>query len=156
MSDYDRLYQNSLGFHEIKSRNYKKPSRAKVWQKRLATLALVTGIVASANLGYGAYESIKSHHEKVELMQEGTQQMIAAGYHTVPDQNGNWDSNYHLLNEIDLINIYALMGADETENVLKARGFESWDAFLEKEGYESRREWRETEINARRNEGKVK
>ncbi len=146
MSDYDKLYKNSLGFHDIQGQRYKKPSKKDIWGKRISTAALIVGLATSAYMGHEGYNALKSHQTKVDLMHDATKEMIEVGYSAVPDQNGNWDSNYYLLKDIDLIKIYALMGDDGMENVLKAKGYENVEKFLANEGFETLREWRDAEL----------
>ncbi len=140
MNNYQQMQSASRTYNQILEKKYRKKERSKIWRKRIATMALITGLAVTANI---SYETLKAHHEKVNIMQDATQELVEVGYPPVPDADGNWHENYHLLQEVDLIKIYALMGKDATEEVLKTKGYENWDYFLAQEGYENRQEWRE-------------
>ena len=142
--DYQQIFHTSQKKHEIKSRQYKKMKRQKLWLKRIRALAIATAIAVTLNAGCQITKHQQLH---TELMLDATNEMAEVGYHTVPDRDGNWDYNYQLLKDVDLIKLYALMGADETEMVLREQGYKDWSEFLEKSGYENREEWRKSAID---------
>lgn len=142
--EHKNIYLNSKKQHEIKSHQYKKMKRQQLWLKRIRALAIATAIAVTLNVGC---EITKNHQLHTELMLEATNEMAEVGYHTVPDTEGNWDYNYQLLKEVDLIKLYALMGPEETEMVLREKGYKDWSDFLEKSGYESKEQWRESAID---------
>jgi len=153
VNNYQQMQSASRTYNRILEKKYRKKERKKMWGKRIGTLALITGLAVSANI---SYETLKAHHEKVNLMHAATAEMIDVGYHTVPDADGNWSQDYYLLDDIDLIKIYALMGKEATEEVLQARGYENWDDFLNQEGYENRAQWRDDELEKQRENNKEK
>ena len=152
MTDYQKLYNASRTNNQIKEKRYRKMNRLDIWKKRLGTLVIITGIAVSANMGHETYNMLKSYNEKVTLKHEATQEMIEVGYPAIPEPDGNWNENYHMIKDIDLIKIYALTGSDNTEQVLRARGYEGWDEFLTKEGFENQVDWREAELEKIREE----
>ena len=153
MNQYQNMRNASRTYNQILEKKYRKKAKSKIWRKRIATLALITGIAVSANIGY---ETLQAHHQKVDLMQQATEEMNEVGYTPVPDADGNWAEDYHLLAEIDLIKIYALTGKETTEKVLQSRGYENWDDFLAQAGYENRQQWRESTLEKYEEKGKTR
>ena len=144
MNNYNNLYNASRTYNRILEKKYKKTKRKQLWKKRIVTAAMIGAMAVSLNT---ASDIVKSHQMKVNLMLDATHEMALAGYPTVPNADGHWDENHYLLNEIDMLKIYALMGETEAEKVLQSRGFASWDDFLQKQGFESRKDWRVSAIN---------
>ncbi len=151
MSKYQDLYQKSAGFHEVKRREYRKIGREKSWKKRLETAAVCGLIACSVYAGNDIYQN---QQLKNNLMLDTTNQMMEVGYKTVQDHNGNWDQNYYLLNDLDMLGLYTLMGQDELESVLKSRGYDGWQGYLAANGYESIEEWRKQSVNDQKEKAK--
>ncbi len=148
--DYQEFRNASFKPHRSSKRGYRVISRKDVWKKRIATTALIAALAVNANIGV---QSLKNYQDKVNLMQDATQEMVEVGYSPVPNSDGQWDDNYYLLNEIDLIKIYALMGEEPTQKVLEARGT-NWTDFLAEEGYPDIVKWRQSEIDRIKEENK--
>lgn len=144
MDRYNDVYKASFNYYKTKNKQYKKMRRATIWKKRISTLALATMLAVSVNAGSNLY---KNQQIKNELMLNTTNQMLDVGYKTVPGPDGSWDQNYYLLKEMDVLGLYALMGKDETEKVLKTMGYTGWEDFLTQEGYADIVEWRKAAVS---------
>lgn len=144
MDRHDDIYKNSFNRYQIEKKEYKKMPRAKVWQKRILTMALITGLALTLNIGVDIY---KNQQMKTELMLNTTKQMLEVGYKTVPNPDGSWDQNYYLLKDFNMLGLYSLMGQDEVENVLKVQGYQGWQDYLEKTGYSDISKWRKAVVN---------
>lgn len=139
--NYERALNKSVNQKRIKisSKNYiLDKQKFKEFKKNVV---IFTSAVALTVMLLGVVkDEIKFHNEKLNIMFSVSSQMADSGYGTVPI-NGNWSYRYDLIDDIEPFNLLLYMGEESTLNVLRHRGYDSWNDYVNKEGYENINSW---------------
>lgn len=143
--NYERALKKSVNKKRIKigANNYIVDTEK--LRKLKNNIVVFTGAVALTVMLLGvAKDEIKFHNEKLNIMFSVSSQMADSGYGTVP-VNGEWSYRYDLIDDIEPFNLLLYMGEKSTLNVLQHRGYDSWDEYVNKEGYENMDSWYKTQ-----------
>lgn len=108
----------------------------------VAAVASIICLIAMCKVADKAFDEIEQQIEIVcvrnQECEDAENLLEAYNLNTKPVEKGVWNNDYSCiegLSEDDLYGFYHHCGYDETENVLKALGYDSWRTFLVRNGY---------------------
>lgn len=123
----------------IGSKNYILDTK-KFRKFQLNVLAVTASVIFAISAFGVVKDGMKFHNAKTAISFEVADEMIENGYRTVP-VDGNWDHRFELLDELEPFELLVYMGGDGSLDVLKYRGYESWDDYAKQEGFKDQYDW---------------
>ena len=134
-----------IGNARIKS-SYKgdtvRLSKRKVKRGLVRAAAAIIALVFLGQIGAATAEKIGYYLEVLSVREEEKKEveelLLANNLNTEPTGDGSWCNDYSKvkgLSEDDLYGFYYYCGYEETEEVIKALGYTSWDNYLSRNGY---------------------
>lgn len=119
-----------------------KLSKRKLKRLFVKVAASVIVLIFLGNIGAVTAEKISYHLDVLSVRskesKETEKMLIDNNLNTGPSENGDWCNDYSKikgLSEDDIYGFYHYCGYEETEEVLKALGYTSWDNYLSRNGY---------------------
>lgn len=148
MQDMNRRYENARKKSvdpyiriTIDGENYKISKRKlKQLPRKLVTYAIIA-VMAFKVIGFTA-DKVDHYFETrdiaIEQSMEANSLLAQNDLNCVPVEDGYWRNDYSKikgLDETDLYGFYQYCGYNESEEVVRALGYESWENYLSMKGY---------------------
>lgn len=141
-NSYEKALKKSTNKKVIKilGKNYVlNVERHKQFRKKMLAIILSAAFAVTT---YAMRDHIRFELKRNNLKLNVVEQMLEVGYQTFPNPDTEqWDYNYELLDGIDIFELMHYVGTSTSEQILQYRGYENWDDYAQKMGYENKHEW---------------